>query len=218
MIEGNFIVIEGIDGAGTSTQAIEMKRRFSGLGLPAHVTAEPSAGPIGSIVRQILTGRIVVPQHHGVSPPSWTTMSLLFAADRQDHVESEVVPNLRDGVNIVCDRYLYSSIVYQSASSEESEAMEWIRTINRYARKPDLVLYLKVSSEVAVRRRRERDRHVEIFDSPEFQQRLAVAYDKIEDLFPEVNIVRVNGDQSVEGVAEECWSHVEKMRSGGVPV
>ncbi|MCP4679478.1 MAG: dTMP kinase [Deltaproteobacteria bacterium] len=217
MIEGNFIVIEGIDGAGTSTQAVEMKKRFSGLGLPAHVTAEPSSGPIGSIIRQILTGRIVVPQHHGVSPPSWTTMSLLFAADRQDHVESEVVPNLRDGVNIICDRYIYSSIVYQSASSEDSESREWIRMINRYARKPDLVVYLKVSPDIAVRRRRERDRHIEIYDSPEFQQRLAVAYDKIEEQFPDVNIVRVNGDHSVEEVAEKCWFHIEKMRAGGAP-
>ncbi len=215
MIEGNFIVLEGVDGAGTSTQAALLKKRFSSLGLPAHATAEPSIGPVGSIIRQVLTGRLVVRQHHVVVAPSWTTMSLLFAADRQDHVESEIIPNLRDGVNVICDRYLYSSVVYQSASSEDERAATWIREINSFVKEPDLVLYLRVSPEVASQRRRERDTGVEIFDDPAFQRKLTAEYEKLEQLFPDVNLKTIDGDQSVEKVAEECWAHVEQMRAQG---
>ncbi len=117
MIEGHFIVLEGIDGAGTTTQAEALKRRFDDLGLPAHVTAEPSAGPVGAIIRQVLSGRLVARFHQAVRPLNWKIMSLLFAADRLDHVDSEILPNLSEGVNVLCDRYVYSSLVYQSASA-----------------------------------------------------------------------------------------------------
>ncbi|MCP4603815.1 MAG: dTMP kinase [Proteobacteria bacterium] len=213
MIDGHFIVIEGIDGAGTSTQAAELKKRFSEFGLPAHVTAEPSTGPMGSIIRQILSGRLIVRRYHGVSAPNWMTMSLLFAADRHDHLESEIQPNLREGVNVICDRYMYSSVVYQSVSSEDDQTAQWIREINRYTTKPDLVLCLRVSLEEAMRRRRERNQSVEIFDDPAFQQKLAVAYDNLTQMFPEVNIITIDADRPVDEITEECWSHVEKLRS-----
>src|SRR5512139_742195 len=117
MIEGLFIAIEGIDGAGTTTQA---KLLFDGLrarGLPVHLTREPSDGPIGVLIRQILTGRVVVPGLQGPRAPDWATMALLFAADRLDHVEAEIAPNLADGVTVVSDRYDYSSVAYQSVTA-----------------------------------------------------------------------------------------------------
>jgi len=217
MIRGNFIVLEGIDGSGTTTQANEIKKRFADISLPAHVTAEPSAGPIGSTIRQILQGRLVVRLHHGVSPPNWVTMSLLFAADRSDHVESEIIPNLREGVNVICDRYLYSSVIYQTASADAKEVGEWISEINRHAKEPDLVLFLKVRPETAALRCRERDRGTEIYDDPEFQQKLSTAYDKLEAQFPNVNIVTIDGEMSVNEVTDACWSQVEQLRSRGAP-
>ena len=102
MIEGLFIALEGIDGAGTTTQLERLAGRLRERGLPVHRTREPSDGPIGTMIRQVLSGRIVVNGLQGPRPPSWTTMALLFAADRTDHVESEIVPNLMDGVNLVC--------------------------------------------------------------------------------------------------------------------
>jgi dTMP kinase len=215
MIEGHFIVLEGIDGSGTTTQTAEIKKRFDSLGLPSHVTAEPSTGPVGSIIRQILTGRLVVRQHHGVSTPSWTTMSLLFAADRQDHVESEIWPNMRDGVNVICDRYVYSSIAYQSVSSKSEQSINWIHEINRFIKKPDLVLYLRIDPEEAQSRCRMRGQGIEIFDDPEFQHKLAKAYDKLARDLDDVNLATIDGDRPIEDVAEECWSHVERLRSSG---
>lgn len=215
MIHGNFIVFEGIDGAGTTTQARELRKRFLDIGLPGHVTAEPSAGPIGSLIRQVLIGRVVVRMPHGVSSPSWKTMALLFGADRQDHVESEIVPNLMDGVNVICDRYLYSSVIYQSVSSEDDDAVRWIEEVNRYARRPDLVFYLRVDPAEAERRRRNRTRDMEIYDDAEFQSKLAGAYDRLPELFPDVNVITVDGNRAIDDVAQDCWDAVETLRSSG---
>lgn len=217
MIRGHFIVLEGIDGAGTTTQAAGLGKRFSVEGLAAHVTAEPSAGPVGSIIRQVLTGRLVVRSRDIVAPPSWRAMSLFFAADRLDHVESEIEPNLRDGVNVVSDRYVYSSVIYQSVSSGTEDSIPWIKELNRYAKKPDLVLYLRVRPDEALRRRSERDRSAELFDDPAMQRRLAEAYDRLPDLFSDHEIAVIDGNRDVAEVAAECWRHVERLREKGSP-
>ncbi len=217
MIEGHFIVLEGIDGSGTTTQALELRKKFSQLGLPAHVTAEPTKGPIGGIIRQVLSGRLVMRLHQATVPLNWKIMSLLFAADRQDHVEAEILPNLQEGVNVICDRYLYSSVVYQSASSGDEEAAAWVAELNRYARTPDLVLYLRVNPVAAMERCQSRDKEIEIYEDPDFQKKLAVKYDALQKMFPTVKVVPIDGDRSIEEVALECWSQVEKLRSEGAP-
>lgn len=215
MIQGHFIVFEGIDGSGTTTQAAELKKRFVDCGLPAHVTAEPSSGPVGSIIRQVLTGRLVIRHQHGISAPSWKTMSLLFAADRQDHVESEILPSISDGVNVICDRYVYSSVVYQSVSSQDNKLTEWIREINRYIKKPHLVIHLRIDPEEALNRRLTRGGSMELFDDPKLQVKLARAYDNLGGLFDDTEIVTVDAGQSIEKIADECWAHVERIRSEG---
>ncbi len=217
MIRGNFIVLEGIDGSGTTTQAAALGREYANQGLAAHVTAEPSSGPVGAIIRQILSGRLAVHGKEVRVPPSWRSMALLFAADREDHLESEILPNLTDGVSVICDRYLYSSVIYQSLSSSEPIAEEWIREINRFARVPDLVLYLRIPPEEALRRRRERDRNVDIYDDPGFQAQLSAAYDELERKFPDTRIVTIDGGQPIEAVREACWTEVAALRAQGGP-
>src|SRR3954464_11602121 len=110
--KGRFVVLEGIDGAGTTTQVARLAERLrKDGGQPVRVTREPSDGPIGSLVRQVLTGRIVIP---GGRAPGGATMALLFAADRMDHVESDIEPFLGQGGIVVSDRYDASSLAYQS--------------------------------------------------------------------------------------------------------
>jgi dTMP kinase len=216
MIRGHLIVLEGIDGSGTTTQAALLKKAFVEQGLPVHMTAEPSKGPVGCLIRQALSGRLVVRGRRSTRAPDWSTMALLFAADRQDHIASEIGPNLIDGVNIICDRYIYSSIVYQSVSTEKKEAAEWINTVNRYAQQPDLVLYLKVDPKEARRRREERDYQMEIYDDPEFQEQLVKSYDTLPERLENVSMITVDANRSVEEVAAECWGHVHALRAKGL--
>lgn len=214
MSRGHLIVFEGIDGAGTTTQVDELRRRYVALGLPVHTTAQPSRGPVGMLIRQVLSGRLVL---RGSKPLSWATMALLFAADRQDHQEAEIGPNLREGVNVVCDRYVASSVIYQSTTADWDEAAEWILELNRHIRKPDLLFYLKVDPAVAARRRERRAGGVEIFDDPQLQRQLVEQYDQIEQLFPDLRVVTLDGVRPAEEIADEAWGHVERLRAEGAP-
>lgn len=217
MIRGSFIVLEGIDGAGTTTQAQLLRQAFTARGLPAHVTAEPTTGPVGGLIRQILSGRVVSRLPSGIATPRWTVMSLLFAADRQDHLQTVIEPNLRDGVNVICDRYTMSSLVYQSVSCGDAASAGWIAEINRHARKPDLTLFLDVAPEEAIRRVRDRSEQAEIFDDPEFQRKLAIGYQKMAELGQADHILRIDGNRSVEAIAADCWEAVEVLRAQGAP-
>ena len=217
MIRGQFIVLEGIDGSGTTTTAALLAKRFAAANLPALVTAEPSAGPVGVVIRQVLSGRLVLQSKQGLVSPSWKSMALLFAADRQDHIEAEISPNLEDGVNVLCDRYVYSSVIYQSISSEDLDAASWIKQINRHAVRPDLVLYCKVAPDEAHRRRVGRDRRTEIFDDPDFQRRLSDAYDGLPEMFPDTRVAVIDCNRSQEDVVEQCWHEILRLRDLGAP-
>src|SRR6185437_14469754 len=107
---GRFVVLEGIDGAGTTTHVGLLAERLRSERIPVRATREPSDGPVGVLVRQILTGRVVIP---GGRAPGWQTMALLFAADRMDHVESGIAPFLAEGGVVLSDRYDASSLAYQ---------------------------------------------------------------------------------------------------------
>ena len=217
MIRGHFVVLEGIDGSGTTTQVSRLAARYALEKLPAMTTAEPSAGPIGATIRQILSGRLVLQSVQGLVSPSWKSMALLFAADRQDHIEAEIAPNLEDGVAVLCDRYVYSSVIYQSVSSEVEGAEEWIRSVNRHAIRPDLVLYLKVDPAAALKRRMSRDRKTEIFDDPAFQQRLSEVYDRLPELFPETRVITIDGNRPADEVTAACWAEIQQIRNNGAP-
>ncbi len=213
MIEGHFIVLEGIDGSGTTTQAAILSERLRAQGLPAHPTREPSDGPIGVLIRQVLSGRIVTPGPHGFRAPTWRTMAALFAADRLDHLEAEILPNLNDGVNVVCDRYDYSSVAYQTVSSGgRADVSSWVLELNRHARRPDLTLILDASPEVAASRRGTRSGGPELYEVSEMQVALAEFYGKIDELFQGDRIVHVDADQDVDQVAEAIWAEVLELR------
>lgn len=158
------MAIEGIDGAGTSSQAARLTQRLNVLGHRTHLTAEPSDGPVGRLIRQLL-GQVD-------SPPDPGAMALLFAADRLDHLQREIRPALAAGTHVVSDRYLLSSLAYQSLENP----LEWVETINKRAPAPDLTLLIAVEAEVAETRRTLRGSAAEIYDAKDTQRRLVEAY------------------------------------------
>jgi dTMP kinase len=213
MIEGLFVVLEGVDGAGTTTHTRLLINALKERGLPVHSTREPSDGPIGVQIRQILTGRLVVPGLHGPRPPSWTTMALLFAADRVDHIESSIIPNLMDGVTVISDRYYHSSVAYQSVTAGgDDETIAWVKEINKHARKPDLTIVLDISAEASAKRRVDRGGGREMFDDNDLQRQIGAFYDRIDAHFPGENLVHVDSSRSVADVHHDIMVHVRRLR------
>lgn len=209
MTSSRFIVIEGIDGSGTTTLARKLGEYCQRERIPAHVTAQPSGGPIGAMIRQILSHRLVVPTGLGPRAPSWATMSLLFAADRLDHLEAELLPMLRDGVTVICDRYDLSSLAYQSANfSDDPEKLEqslkFIQEVNSRAQRPDLTLILDCPLELAKKRRLSRARSAELFEDDEIQRRLIAAYARAEELLPGDRVVRLDASKEMDDVLAEA--------------
>jgi dTMP kinase len=145
---------------------------------------------------------MVVSAEAGVRAPAWSTMALLFAADRLDHCESEILPHLHGGVTVISDRYYHSSVAYQSITGGGVEAIGWIRDINRYAHRPELTSVLDVPAEVAKERRQRRRAQAELFDSDVIQERLCGFYRTLEQHFPDERIVHVDAVGEVAEVAE----------------
>ena len=140
-------------------------------------------------------------------------MALLFAADRLDHIEATVHPNVMDGVTVISDRYYHSSVAYQSVTGGgESETVTWVRAINHHARRPDLSIILDVPPAQAAARREHRGARREIYDDAELQTLFAEFYANIEHHFDGENIVHVDASRSVEEVAADVLIEVEKLR------
>lgn len=189
---GTLIVLEGIDGAGTTTQARRLAQALVALGKDAHLTHEPSDLPIGRLLREMLMG-----QH---APTSATTMALLFAADRADHLSREVEPQLARGAIVISDRWYHSSLAYQG--TEEDRV--WIETLNARARKPHLTFLLDLPAEVAAARRAADGRPDELFDQLELQRRIAENYRAIaKRLAQRERIVVLDGMRPVDDLAAD---------------
>jgi len=214
MEQGTFIVLEGVDGAGTTTHTRELGQRLKAQRVASVLTAEPSPGPVGALLRQTLTGRMVMSAPVGdvARPPDWNTMALLFAADRLDHCASLVLPQLAEGMTVVSDRYYHSSVAYQSVTGGGPEAIAWIRDLNRFARRPDLTIVLDVPAEIAAERRSRRRGTAEIFDADDIQRALSAFYATLERHFPEERIVHVDAVGSVEEVRERIGREVDRVR------
>jgi dTMP kinase len=201
MTRGRFVVIEGIDGSGTTTQVARLAERLKGKGRKVRTTREPSDGPIGTLVRQVLTGRIVLP---GGRAPGWATMALLFAADRMDHVESAIEPFIAEGGVVLSDRYDASSLAYQSVSSGRGgqATVEWIRSINRHAKRPDLTIVLDIAPELAATRREARGEAAQLYEQNEVQQALAHFYRDLAKHMQDDKIVLVDASGTIDEVGE----------------
>lgn len=166
------LVLEGLDGAGTTTQARRLADALAARGHTAHVTREPSDGPIGRLIREMLTGGHALPSGQALDQGMF---GLLFAADRLDHVQREVAPALAAGTVVISDRWYHSSLAYQGTGAERA----WIRMLNQRARRPDLTIFLRVRAEVAAQRRVAAGRAQELFEDLAMQERVAAGYDEV---------------------------------------
>ncbi len=199
---GRFIAIEGIDGSGTTLQTRALADWLAARGHRVIETREPSRGAIGRLVRERLSVAAAA-----LEPAA---LALLFAADRLDHIALEVAPATAAGAIVLSDRYLLSSLAYQSLDCEAA----WVREINARAPRPDLTLVLEIPAEVAFarvqRRAAEGAAVVERFDALALQQRIAANYRRFREE-PGLGPVRViDGDQPPDRVtAALCEALIE---------
>ena len=191
--KGIFIVIEGLDGSGKTTQAkllakkLEQKHKVL-------LTAEPSCGKTGSFIREdCLYEEKRLPIE---------AEALLFAADRIEHMYSEVKPALDDGGLVICDRYIYSSLAYQGSAGL---SLEWIKTINARALQPDFSLFIDVPPEQVIERLR---RKKSVMETLETQQKVREVYLKYVE---KGELVRIDGDKPKDVVAAELYSKVLEL-------
>ncbi len=184
-----FLVLEGLDGAGTTTQARLLGDWLTGLGCALHATHEPSSGPVGALIRQALSGRLVARSAPDARPPGNDVMALLFAADRMDHLESEILPALAAGRWVLSDRYYHSSLLYQSLEGD----LAWVRALNSHARAPDVTYVLDVTAEQAARRRLRRGAAAELYETDPVQRRLEGLYRELPRLLPGEPLVVLDG-------------------------
>ena len=194
------VVLEGIDGAGTTTQTARLVTALRADGRATHATREPSDGPVGRLLREMLAGR------H--APVDATTMALLFAADRADHLQREVEPALAAGQIVVSDRWYHSSLAYQGAGEER----RWIGVLNSRARAPDLTLFLEVDPDAAAERRRLAGRPDELFDRIETQRRVAAGYrEVVAELAGRERIDVLDGTRGPDEIAADVLARVRTV-------
>jgi dTMP kinase len=206
---GRFVVIEGTDGSGTTTQARLLVAWLRERGIHAVGTCEPSRGPVGKLIRTVLE-KSLMRDSATVAELDWTTLALLFAADRMDHIAAEVHPQLDRGTWVVSDRYDLSSYIYQSLTAPDADsALRWVRQLNSQARRPDLLLVLDVDPEQALLRRQQRGGPEELFERQELQLKLAQAYRMAEHYLPDDPLLHVDANQALSAVTLQIRRIVE---------
>ncbi|MFO0746156.1 MAG: dTMP kinase [Myxococcota bacterium] len=207
---GRFIVLEGIDGSGTTTQMKHVVEWLEKRGELVHATREPTDGPVGLVLRQILRGRLV--SNSGLAdaksgPIDPAAVALLFAADRLDHLHNEVVPQLDAGRHVVCDRYVVSSLAYQSLETD----LRFVRTINEKAIAPDLTVFLRVRPEIAMARIETSRTQRDSFEQLPLQKRIAAAYDKVLENWKDGALAVVDGEEPLTVVTTKVRQAIEQL-------
>ena len=196
-----FVVFEGLDGAGTSTQLELLHDALRERGTTCFATCEPTDGPIGRLIRAVLRGELSV---------SGCTLALLFAADRSEHLHAPdgVLAALRAGGYVASDRYLFSSLVYQSTDCPA----DYVSAINVRFPLPRRLIFIDTPPEECQRRVAARGSR-ELFDRLPLQRRLRKRYLEVNAHYAAlgVEVVTVDGSGPRGVVFERIWKHMARF-------
>jgi dTMP kinase len=164
MVLKEFFVLEGIDGSGTTTQLQAVSQALASAGRRVHACAEPSSGPVGALIREALSGKF---------PLSPAAMALLFASDREEHVNAPggIIERISSGETVLCDRYLFSSLAYQSISADPALPF----ALNQRFPLPEALYFLDIDPETALGRIGSRQRR-DIFETAPLLDSIAARY------------------------------------------
>lgn len=201
---GKFIVIEGLDGSGKGTQISLLEKSLSKMGIAVQTTAEPTQSATGGLIRDTLGG---------LQKRTPYELAALFLTDRIFHnvSPSGIKKMLESGINVICDRYYYSSFAYQGMDAD----LSWVMDMNLSCaeiEKPDLCIFLDVDVENCSRRMSASRFGREIFENEEAMIRIRKRFfDVFEKLKDTENIVVINADGDAEAIAEQILCTVNNI-------
>ena len=199
MILKDFVVFEGIDGAGTSTQIKLLAARDEARFV---TTAEPTGGETGRFLRRMLAGDFSVDEK---------TNAFLFAADRCEHIYGKggVIEQINSGKIVLSDRYFFSSLAYQSVSCGK----EIPELVNSGFPLPEILFYFVINPEISLGRVNARGEKKEIYETIEKQKKIAAQYEAVISEYEStakgkgMKIVRIDATKSIEEISEEIFSY-----------
>jgi dTMP kinase len=196
--DARFIVLEGLDGAGTTTQAAKLQAHCTRRGRASFLTNEPTSDPIGAFIRRLLIGQERAPDG-SVYRPDENAMGLLFAADRLAHSRA-IESHLAAGEHVICDRYVFSSMAYQTL--DPSISPDWVIDVNRGCAVPDLTLFLAVPVDVCLQRLATRRGIAAIYETRAHLETIAKNYEKLLPRYEASfgRVVQLDGTQSIDDV------------------
>jgi dTMP kinase len=201
---GFFVVIEGIDGAGKSTQAKLLGERLTARGHRVVLSREPTMGQYGKLLRESAqTGRLSIKEEVE-----------LFLKDRREHVNELILPRLREGCVVIVDRYYFSTAAYQGARGVDPQ--ELIRRNEEFAPEPDLLVLFDLPVEDGLSRVRARGDKADHFEQVEALRRVREIFLSIDKPY----LVKVDARKEPGVIAEEMLKafdsrHVEKTKTAG---
>jgi dTMP kinase len=206
MNKGLFIVFEGIDGAGKSTQARLLAEALEREGRQVYITAEPTPLPSGRALREVLGGKV---------KKTPCEIAIMFAEDRVAHNkdgEIGIEKLLAEGVCIICDRYYYSSLAYQGSQCD----YEWVRSLNTRCpeiRHPDLCVFLDLTPEESMKRIMSANRDgTEIYETEEILAKVRNTFMKvIEDMSREDRIAVIDASRDIDTIASDILAAVKSV-------
>jgi len=203
--KGRFIVFEGIDGSGKSTQIQNISKRLKTENLKVYTTFEPTDGLVGSLIRRMLSGEIATDQR---------TIASLFVADRTDHLmnsENGIKKKVNQGETVLCDRYYFSSYAYHAQYID----MEWVihaNSLNAEILKPDLTIFIDADPEICFKRIKLSRTDFEMYEQLDVMENVRTNYFKaFERLKSKEKIAVVDGNRSPEKVEDAILNEISKL-------
>lgn len=203
-LQNRFIVLEGIDGSGTTTQMHMLADALSARSISCFTTAEPTDSPIGKTIRAVLRGEFVVDP---------TTVAWLFAADRNEHLYGTdgIISRLKKGDVVISDRYVLSSLAYQGTTC----GMRLPRQLNRHFPPPGLTILFDIDPRVSLERIASRNSR-DIYETLDLQTRIRQMYLRMADRLEKSgwNILRINAGlelEDVHNIIQEAVFHFLKI-------
>lgn len=189
MKKGLLIVIEGPDGSGQSTQTQLLGKWFKEKNHKVFMTKEPTNSLVGGIIRVILKKEWKV---------DMKTLQLLFTADRAHHLNTEILPLLNKGINVISDRYILSTLAFGSIE----EDLKWLKQINSKFPEPGFTFILNVPGKVCAKRIAKSRFGFEFFESAEKLELIRKNYLKLKDFHRNTYVIKGN-ERKPEEIHEE---------------